>query len=322
MCAVETQMMTHFFSQIGILSSLVRKHSSLEKRIAAWFTGERPVLIIGGEPGSGKSLLMGELALRYSELMKRHVSSFAPLRLISYDRVHYLFLRRLAEIHPPHTSTFLPEGETHPEARQCISQIMRDLLLFALRHFPQRAPIALEAPLIEYRGENLLDDFKDWHQQMQVIIMYSPTMWKRVVQEKHHRREMISAQTSAMQRIHHALLQQRGITQHSQQEQERALIESWERWLGQREGMLLPWNPAEDEAGFAHTKAALQARGIHPDPLAPNELQEHTHELIEILLRSLPDPVAFAVEVQAYRPHNAYSSLTLLHTSPAISYVR
>src|SRR6266699_2514171 len=50
---------------------------------------EKPLLVIGGEPASGKSLLMGELTLRYNELVKPHLDFQLPL--ISYDRVHYLF---------------------------------------------------------------------------------------------------------------------------------------------------------------------------------------------------------------------------------------
>jgi hypothetical protein len=322
MYKLETKITTHLFSQPSILFSLMRKYSSLEERITAWLTGEKPVLIIGGEPGNGKSLLMGELALYYSELVKCHAGSFAPPTLISYDRIHYLFLKRLAEIHPPHSSTFLPEGETHPAARQCISQILRDILLFALQRFPQQTPIALEAPLIEYRGENLLDELKDWDYQMQIIIMHSPTMWERVVQEKQSDREIHSAQTPAMQQIHQALLHQRGITQHSQQERERALVESWERWLGEREGMLLSWNPAEDEASFAYTKAALKTKGIIPDPLTPLELHGYTLELIETLLKNLPNPEAFAMGVQAYRSHDAHLPVTLFRTSPAIFHGR
>jgi len=318
MYKIETKITTHLLSQPGILFSLMRKYPSLEERITAWLTGEKPVLIIGGEPGNGKSLLMGELALYYSELVKQHTGSFAPLALISYDRIHYLFLKRLAEIHPPHTSSFLPEGETHPVARQYISQILRDILLFALQHFPQRTSIMLEAPLIEYRGENLLDELKDWNHQMQIIIMHSPTMWKRVVQEKQSDREARSAQTPAMQQIHQALLHQRGITQHSQQEQEHALVKSWEQWLGQREGMLLSWNPAEDETSFVYTKAALKTKGIIPDPLTPQELHGYTLDLIETSLKKMPNPETFAIGVQAYGSHDAHLPVTLFRTSPAI----
>src|SRR5690348_17270950 len=93
---LKNDIFSHLISQKGILPSMMRRHSSLGMKIAAWLTGEKPILVIGGEPASGKSLLMGELTLRYNELVKPHVD--LQLSLISYDRVHYLFLERLMEM--------------------------------------------------------------------------------------------------------------------------------------------------------------------------------------------------------------------------------
>lgn len=55
------EIFSYLISQTGILPNMLRKHSYLGEKIIAWLTGEKPVLIIGGEPGSGKSLFMGEL---------------------------------------------------------------------------------------------------------------------------------------------------------------------------------------------------------------------------------------------------------------------
>src|SRR2546430_7915694 len=62
------QIVSYLVSRPGVLPTMMRRHASLRERAAAWLTGEKPLLIIGGEPGHGKSLVMGELVLRHSEL--------------------------------------------------------------------------------------------------------------------------------------------------------------------------------------------------------------------------------------------------------------
>ena len=300
MSELKTEIVSHLLSQQGILPGMLRKYSSLGMRIAAWLTGEKPILLIGGEPGSGKSLLMGELVLRYNELAALHSGLQAPLALICYDRVHYLFLKRLAEVNTPNPRNFLPEGETHPEARKRITWVLRDALLFTMLNFPKNTRIILEASLIGHRGEDLVGPATALGFQMQIFIVYSPAMWTRMLhQEKQQLRE-ISAHTLAMQQIHEALQQQRGLPLFSEQMGGDALLKSWEEWLGHQEGIVLSWDPADDEPGFIHTKETLQAKGIPPDPLIPQVLHKYTTSLIEVALDMIPDLEDFATEVLRY----------------------
>src|SRR5712692_1761878 len=123
------EIVSYLASRPGVLPTMMRRHAAVRERSAAWLTGKKPLLIIGGEPAHGKSLLMGELVLRHNELVKLYPTLSAPPALISYDRVHYLLLKRLAEICMPGAHDFLPEGETHPGARKLITELMRDALL-------------------------------------------------------------------------------------------------------------------------------------------------------------------------------------------------
>jgi len=295
------EIVSYLVSRPGVLPTMLRRHASLRERAAAWLTGKKPLLIIGGEPAHGKSLLMGELVLRHNELVKLYPTLSAPPALISYDRVHYLFLKRLAEIGMPGAHDFLPEGETHPGARKLITELMRDVLLFALSRFPKGTPIILEAPLIGDRGEDLVDEPAALGFQTQIFIMYSPAMWGRLLRAAEHQARETSAQALAMRQIHEALLRQRGITSSSKEVEDITLLKSWEQWLGQRDGIVLSWDPADDEAGFEHTKETLKAMHIPPNPLRPPVLNEYIISRIEERLATIPSPRVFALEVQAYR---------------------
>src|SRR2546421_8400854 len=98
MSALKAEIVSYLSSQSGVLPSMMKKYPFLGSRIVAWLIGEKPVLIIGGEPASGKSLLTGELVLRHRELIKIHPGLQTSLALISYDQIHSLVCKRLAEI--------------------------------------------------------------------------------------------------------------------------------------------------------------------------------------------------------------------------------
>jgi hypothetical protein len=295
----ETRIIRYLLASPGILGCIMRRERALGKRIAAWLTGEKPILLIGGEPGNGKSLLMGELVLRYSELARIDRGMRETPALISYDRVHYLFLKRLMERKGLEIEEILPEGETHPEARKMISAILRDVLVFAARHLPENTSIVLEAPLIGHRGENLIEAISALGFKLQILIIYSSVMWGQMLYNQQEIRET-SARALAMKQIHEALLRQRGIELHPKQTEDKALVKSWRKWLDHHEGMVLSWDPVEDESGFIHTREALQAEKIPPDPLTPSLLHEHAADCIERMLNLHPNPEAFASEVRRY----------------------
>ena len=111
---LKTEIISYLHSQCGILPHLMRQYLPLGTRIATWATGEKPILIIGGEPGNGKSLLMGELVLRYNELALHYHDMLQPLTLISYDQIHYLFLKRLSSVITSSSSEFYRKGRHTP----------------------------------------------------------------------------------------------------------------------------------------------------------------------------------------------------------------
>jgi hypothetical protein len=196
--------------------------------------------------------------------------------LISYDRVHNLFLHQLARLAAPEAEPILPEGETHPEVRGHISQILQELLTFTLGHSPPGTRILVEAPLIGQRGENLLAGGQPAEGQIQVIILHSPVLRSEVLRQQPAR--ATSAQAPAMHQIRTHLLQERGIA--DQPDVELALQQSWESWLKDFDGCLLSLNPHHDPASFLYTRSALQARQMRSDPLYPENIFQHALYLI------------------------------------------
>lgn len=295
---LKAEIISHLLFQSGILACLMRKHTSLGRRIAAWFVGESPILLIGGEPGNGKSLLMGDLILQHRLLTKIYPDLGPPPALISYDRVHYLFLKCLKDLTAPHLQTFLPEGETHPQARKLITQVLQDVLLFAIDHLSVRTPIVLEAPLIGCRGEDLIETLGHLGLAAQIFIMHSPTMRAQILRNPQLTMRETSAAGLAMRQIHEALLRQRAISC-SEEAEDVALKKSWEHWLNNHEGIVLAWHPVEDEEDFIHTRKMLEMMNFTSDPLSPDMLCKYTLSRINQILEQ-HDLHAFAREVQNY----------------------
>jgi hypothetical protein len=294
---LKAEIISHLLFQSGILACLMRKYSSLRMRVAAWFVGEKPILLIGGEPGNGKSLLMGDLVLQHRALAKIYPTLCTPPALISYDRIHYLFLKRLNELTTPHRQHFLPEGETHPEARMHITSILQDVLLFTVQHLPTCTSIALEAPMIGYRGEDVIETLGYLDGAMQIFIMHSPAMWAQILCDPRLVTQETSASVLAMRQIREDLLQQRAISQ----PEELALKKSWEQWLNNHEGIVLAWHPVEDGADFIYTRKMLQAMNFTSDPLYPDTLQEYALFRINQILERKNDIYLFARKIRNYQ---------------------
>jgi hypothetical protein len=297
MSILQAEIVRYLSSQSGILPHMMEKNPSLGNRIGAWLIGKKSILIIGGEPGSGKSLLMGELVLRHRELVELHPRLQTSLILVSYDRIHHLLCKCLAQIRKTEQQNFLPEGETHPKARKLITEIMCDALWFALHYLPKNIPIILEAPLISHRGEEIVDEFLT----KQIFIMHSPGMRMRVYDQEEQQIRGRSAQRLAMEQIHESLLKEREITSISKLDQDKALEKSWKQWIKSRDGIVLSWDPADDETGFAHTVNMLKANNIPPDPIAPEVLGKYITSLANLVLETIPDPQAFATKVFSYK---------------------
>ena len=134
---------------------------------------------------------------------------------------------------------------------------------------------------------------------MEVIIMHSPSMRTRSLYDE-KRRTKISAHPLAMQKIHEVLLQQRGVMIYPEDAQDDALAKSWENWINHYEGIVLSWNPDNDEKGFLYTKMLLEEMHIRTDPLSPTLLEKYTLCTIEHVLQMISDLEVFATKVQEY----------------------
>lgn len=285
-------------SQPGVLQLFVHRHRGLRQRLLRFIRGQQRVLVVGGEPGNGKSLFTGELIVHCRGLAIAHPSLRIPLALISYDRVHSLFFERLSS--KAGTSIALPAGETHPAARQLVSEVMREVLLFAILQLPPDTRILMEAPLIDHRGNAVVDDLPRWGFPIQIVIMHAPQMWERVRADPERISER-SVQTPAMLQIRKALLQQRVGRRVTTNEQGRVLQKAWKRWLKGRDGVLVSWNPADDERSLEHAKSILTAAQVSPDDMFPKVLDAHAVRVTDSVLEALPDLQSFADGLQTYR---------------------
>lgn len=201
---------------------------------------------------------MGDLLLQHQILAKMYPYLSPPPALISYDRVHYLFLKRLKDLTVPHLQRFLPEGETHLQARKLITQVLQDVLLFAISHISARTPIVPEAPLIGCRSEGIIEKLHGLDFTLQIFIMHSPAMRMQMLHNPQLNIRETSAASLAIRLIHEALLRQRAIFC-TEETEDAALKKSWEQWLNDHEGIVLAWHPVEDKEDFIYTRNTLKS---------------------------------------------------------------
>lgn len=285
-------------AQTGMLRVFMHRNRSVRRLLLRFITGKQRVLIVGGEPGNGKSLFTGELIVRCRELANAFPDLSLPLALVSYDRVHSLFFERLSSI--VGSTISLPAGETHPAARQHVSEVMCEVMLFAILHLPPGTRILMEAPLIDHRGDIVVDNLPRWGYPVQIVIMHSPQMWTRVLAAAERISEK-SAQRLAMLQIRTALIHQRVGRHVPSDEQGRAIQTAWKRWLSGRDGVVISWDPARNEQSFEQTTQLLTAEQVSPDQMFPTVLDAHAIRVTDSVLESLPDLRSFAEEMRTYK---------------------
>ena len=284
-------------SQPGILQTIVNINPGLINRLALFLEGTKRLLIVGGESANGKSLLVAELALQYTLVERMQPTPNSALAIISYDRIHQLFLYQLGErigmeIQPP-------VGETHPRARRLISYLMRDTVLFALSYLSPSTRVIMEAPLLNQRGEIVLDHLYMWKAHTQVLFMHSPETWRRVLHEG-TRISKNSGQVPAMKRMRAWRLERLGATSLSISEQDRALHDDWVGQLAGRDGMVVSWDPRDNEHNYQLTVQRFRQLNIRPDILGPDVLQQYVSSVTDSILSTLPDVKSFAAQITSY----------------------
>jgi len=279
-------MLKHFAARPSLLGYALRTDEPFRQAFAAFLASETRGMLIAGEPGNGKSTLLDDIVMAHREL-----SDF-PLAGVAYDAIHGMLLDTLG--------TPLPSGETHPAARELVSNVLRDTILHALEQLPVETRVLIEAPLIDRRGEGALSDITHRGCRVQAVVLHNPNVWRRVLADGQRDNEL-AAHVDAMLAIRRGLARRIGVGELSLDEQEQAIGAHWARWAEDAPGRLvLSWSGPNSDEAAAETNRARAQQPVSGSGLYPSELAERARELCASIVAGIPDLPRFVSDVREF----------------------
>jgi hypothetical protein len=226
---IEKEVIPYLLSHHGLLPEMVQFNQELTEIIRSFLLGERKVLVLGGQPGHGKSLLLTELRKYHSILSSIDNSLNFPLAIIPWDKSRACFYQVVSEsagheVRPP-------QGVASQEILELISEVMSDVCQFVLRHYPL-ARLIVEAPLTGNRGERVVYDLDGQRIAYQIVIMFSEQMEQEILL-RGHRDSATSGQPEAMLTIRKQILDQMvgDLLSLSPEQAKRIIIKYWKLFL-------------------------------------------------------------------------------------------
>ncbi len=281
----------------SLLPTLINNNPHFSDKLIDFLTGKKRILIVGGESGMGKSLLVASLRLFQKDLSLLFPNEFpAPLVVISWDRAHQAFYEEASV--EAGTTLPLPPGETPVEARSKISQVLTDLVVYALKYLNPHFRIIVEAPLFDQRGENIFVDLEKYRPITQTFIMHSPQM--RLATLKEGRLMATSGQPEFMAIAREKILQKLfGSSHHllSQEAQEELIKNWWEREIRSFDGQVLHWDLESNKLGVDIAVNAFKEQLIKPDILYPKSISRFSRRLYESVFETIPNLDQFLAKI-------------------------
>jgi hypothetical protein len=281
-------------TSLGAIKLIGENEPSLYGILASFIASdEQRMLLVGGESGMGKSLLTTDTVWTVKKITDATPKLVSPVAVITWDRVHRMFYDALS-VEKGHTIP-LPRGETHPDVRKVISTVFCDTVRFATEYFPEARKIIVEAPFIDFRGENLLREPPVKPDNVTLLVMHSPKLRNKVMSEG--RIKDTSGQPPAMKSIRENLLKSilgNTYTDIPIEKWDEIVKKYWENLLRQLEisGKVIEWDPdifQDDGEELQLTTERFKSQSISPDQLKPIELSKFTKRYIESVLSTVKD---------------------------------
>lgn len=287
--------LNNLLSHSGVIRSMVKKNPDLKMILFDFLFRQKKILIIGGESGMGKSLLVADLRLLQDKMQALLPKKYQfQLVVVSWDRVHQVFFEHAST--EVGTTLPLPKGETYLEARQLISKVMSDIVRQAFIYLPAKTKILIEAPLFDFRGENLREQREIYQPFVQTLIMHSPKTRAETLQAG--RITQTSGQVDSMLAIREKLLKKmlgyhyNSISQEAQEE----AVKNW--WLNRPGDIsLIEWDPDDDRTGLEKSVEEYKRENISPDILYPRPISWFTRRQFESVFQTIPSLDNFLTKI-------------------------
>jgi len=268
----------------NLTRELATRNQNLENVIFNFLTGDNRLLIIGGDPGNGKSLLATDVR-RFDQVYQSLDENLEhPLAFIPFDKARQFFFLKLSE--RLGYDIPLPKGASPEWMMEMVERAMMSTTFFVLDNY-SKARVIVEAPLFNNRGENIVYEAERRNYGVQTVIMHSPDTFFEIL-DKGKRDVATSGQPEAMVKMRRIRLESiTGDIELPVEAENQILKRHWETMLRGRRGVVVEWSPVEIRQAFEDTRKEFVAHDQKPDVLTPipvGTFISHQYELMFDLL--------------------------------------
>ncbi|MGI5840820.1 MAG: hypothetical protein ACOX6N_01235 [Patescibacteria group bacterium] len=259
---------------------LVLKNSALEQAIFSFLFGYNRLLVIGGDPGNGKSLLATDIR-RFSQVFRAIDENLEfPLAFIPFDKVRETFFLRLSE--RLGYKVPLPKGTSPDWMMETVERVMASTTFFVLDNYP-KSRVIVEAPLFSSRGENIIYEAEGRDYGIQTIIVHSPEMYLEII-NRGSRDVDTSGQPEAMVQLRMRRLKSiTGDANFDFDTENKILRGQWETMLRGRKSLIIEWSPNELREPFEETRKEFITQNQRPDLLTPLPLGPYIKSQFDLI---------------------------------------
>lgn len=269
---VEQHIIPTVLSHTGLLIEWLSQNNDLSANISNFLSGKTKVMIIGGVPGNGKSLLATEIRKITEIYTHLDVSLSFPLVFIPWDKAHDIFYKQLSNkagfvIEPP-------SGESPNEVIKMVSSVMRDTVSFMQQWHPD-SRIIVEVPLYGGRGDEIVKGLAHRGTPFSILVMHSEPMFHEIIQ-KGKRDVETSGKPEAMLSIRRKIVQNMaGDYKIATKKQGGILKNFWNVYTHWYEGSVIEWDPNANRDAFEKTNKDFILNDAKPDDLSPIPLENY-----------------------------------------------
>lgn len=284
---LQREIIPYLLDHHGLMTTLAKDNQFLTQIISDFLLGNKRVLVAGGSPGNGKSLLVTEIRKYHDIFSNLDPSLNFPLAFIPWDKTRQMFYLCIGSLVGKEVKP--PAGVAPTVILRLISEVITDTCLFVVKHYPD-ARVLVEVPMSGNRGEQVVYELDNNRIPHTVLAMHSPAMENEIL-HRGHRDSKNSGQPPAMLKIRSEILEKMvgSVSLQNKEEEDEVIFHFWQLFMVfGRQGNVVTWDPNTDRDAFEQTRQEYQVNDAKPDDILPFPLLPYIRSQFEARLSLLP----------------------------------